>query len=336
MWIFKRKNNEENHVLQESLLTSSASFLELYSQRQDDLVRASDGLRQLAVQICKKKKKEERWDKASRALFGALAGGALGAALGATIGAIAGGASSAVGTDGVVAFDCSCSDINAVGVSIGFVGGVIGGAVGGTFSGALGGAIGAAAEATGHPIQSDIYDQAWVTIGGATGGAIAYSIFGETVGATGGAIGGAFGGFCGLRVAVGAVRSLNYNVKEIRKTQQSETQQAEIQRVEVLQKTGQDYQETIKPLLEELNRIKTISKKMEWSACVGSVAGQSTKTLTALATTEKVLSKIQTTKDEAKMMSWIEEAAQKSTQITEELQKMKAEVEKLLASLRKC
>ncbi|XP_037610140.1 keratin, type I cytoskeletal 14-like [Sebastes umbrosus] len=302
----------------DELITSLTSFVRLYGQRRDYLQRASESFTLAAARL-HDEHEDIAENKPVRCLFSVF-GGVLGAACGAVTGGV-GGALGAVSAATCTRF---CGHINALGATFGFVGSVLGGVVGGTFCGAVGGAVCAAA--TGGPVHGVVSDVAWFTIGGATGGAIG-GIFGGTVGAAGGAVGGAFGALCATRFAV-------FLVGHFCRKKDSKDEKTKSMKVKMMQKSGH-FSETIKPLVDELKTIKTVSDKMASAAAVRGVAGQTAKTLTSVTAMEKSISDSQRASDLLQFVSSVEEAARQSRRITEDLETTRAEVETYLVSTRK-
>lgn len=310
--------------LKDELIISLTSFTLLHSQHRDRLHRTSESF---TLTAALHEMHEDVAENETARVMSTVFGGVLGAACGGVCGGV-------WGTLGAVsAVTCArfCGDINAVGATVGFVGSVLGGAVGGASCGAVGGALGAAAEATGSPLYAVVSDIAWFSIGFATGGAIG-GVFGGTVGAAGGAVGGAFGALSGMNFAVGLVRRI---VGHFSGSKDSKEQKKKSKKVNVIQKTGEDFSEAIKPLVEELKTIKSITDKMASSHFVHSVVAQTMKTLASVTAMEKTISDSQRATDLPQFVSSGEEAARQSKKITEELETMRAEVEKLLVSLRK-
>ncbi|XP_044194095.1 uncharacterized protein LOC122971483 [Thunnus albacares] len=310
--------------LKDELITHLTSYIQLYDQHRDRLQRTSESFTQAAVRV------HEMDDDSSEntVVQGLLC--VFGGVLGASCGAVAGGIIGALGA--VSAATCSrfCGSVNALGATVGFVGGVFGGAVGGSFSGIVGGAAGAVAAATGCSINGIVSDVTWFTIGFATGGAIG-GIFGGTVGAAGGAVGGAFGGLYATRFAVSVV---GFVIHHFCDTKDSKEQKKETKKVDIIQKAGQDFHEVTEPLVMELKTIKMISDKMAPSDAVLGVSEQTAKTLTAVTVMERAEIS-ESLKDLTNCVSSAEEVAMQCRQVTVELEKTRAEVEKLLVSLRK-
>lgn len=301
--------------LKDELIAHSTSFIRLYDQRRDRLQRTSESFKQAAVLV-------RKMHKDIRCLLSVFGG-----VLGAACGAVAGGVWGTFGAVSAATFCRVCGDINAVGATVGFVGSVLGGAVGGSFSGALGAAVGSAA--TRRSFNGTVSNVAWFGTGFATGGAIG-GIFGGTVGAAGGAVGGAFGALHATRFAVGVVGVVAgyFDGAKDKKKQENETN-----KVDIFQEAEENFHQVIKPLVEELKPIKMISDKMASSVAVLSVAEQTAKTLAAVTAMEDIISESLT--DLTKCVSSIEVASTQCSQVAEELEKTRAEVEKLLVSLRK-
>lgn len=309
--------------LKDELITSLTSFALLHSQHRDRLQKTSESFTLTAALY---EMHEDVAENEAARVMSTVFGGVLGAACGGVCGGV-------WGTLGAVsAVTCArfCDNINAVGATVGFVGSVMGGAVGGASCGAVGAAVGAAAEVTGNPLHA-VSDVVWFSIGFATGGAIG-GVFGGTVGAAGGAVGGAFGALSGTIFAVGLVRRIVGHFCECKDSIQ---QKKKSKKVNVIQKTGEDFRAAIKPLVEELKTIKSISDKMASSHLLHSVAAQTMKTLASVTAMEKTISDSQRATDLPQFVSSGEEAARQSKKLTEELETTRAEVEKLLVSLRK-
>ncbi|KAL7371760.1 hypothetical protein ABVT39_004436 [Epinephelus coioides] len=306
--------------LKDELITSLTSFIRVYSQRRDRLQRASESFTLTAAQL-REMQRNISENKPLRSLLGVFGG-----MVGAACGGVTGGAGGALGAVGAATCARFCGHINAVGATVGFVGSVLGGTVGGVFSGTVGGAICAAAKGTDSPVDGVVGDVAWFTIGCATGGAIG-GIFGGTVGAAGGAVGGGFGGLYATRFAV-------YLVGYFCESKDFKEQKTESLKMNVMQKSG-DFSEAIKPLVEELKTVQTISDKMASREVVRGVAAQTAQTLTSVTRMETTISDCQRTTDLPQFVSSFEEAARQSQKITDEVEETKTEVDTLLVSLRK-
>lgn len=305
----------------DELITSLTSFVRLYSQRRVRLQRTSQTFALTAAGLDETNKDENQILQTLFAMFG---GG-----LGAACGAVAGGLWGAFGAVAAATYARLCGDINAVGATVGFVGSVFGGAVGGVFGGAVGSTVGAAAEVMGSPVPRVVSEVAWFTIGFVTGGATG-GVFGGTVGVAGGGFGGAFGALYSTRFAGSLVRSM---VCYFLVRNKEPKEQKNSKKENVIQKAG-DFCEAIKPLVEELKTIKTISDNMASSVVVHSVASQTAKTLASVTTMEKSISASQSATDLPQFVSSVEEAARQCKTVTEELETTRAEVDKLLVSLR--
>ncbi|KAK5851265.1 hypothetical protein PBY51_002070 [Eleginops maclovinus] len=291
------------------------NFIHLYSQRRDDLQKASEGLSLTAAQLQDKHK-----DSSGVQVLCVITGGFLGAGFGGVTGGVGGAFGAVAASTWARIFD----HINAAETTVGFVGSVLGGVFGGAFSGAIGGAVSAGVKASDSPDKGKVRNVVWLTIGLATGGAIG-GIFGGRVGAKGGAVGGAFGVLCATGFAGGVVGIVNYlrssNLEEEKSTKE-----------QMLRKTAH-FCETFKLLVTELNSIKTISDKMATSAGAQGVAEQSAKTLTSVKLMLKTLSDSLPITDLPRFISSAEELARHSKRITEELAQMNKEGEKMLVSL---
>ncbi|XP_074519653.1 uncharacterized protein LOC141785317 [Halichoeres trimaculatus] len=306
----------------DELITSLKSFSLLYSQRRHRLHRVSESFTLTAVRL----HDDVPENKAVRVVFTVFGG-----ALGSACGILSGGVWGFLGAVSAATFTRICGKINAVGATVGFFGSVLGGVVGGVFCGAIGGAIGATAGASDSPAHGIVGDVAWFTIGGATGGAMG-ATFGGTVGAAGGAIGGAFGGLCATRFAVFFVGSL---FGRISGNKNSNQQKKMLKNQSVMKDSAADFRETIKPLLQEMKTIKSISEKMSESEGVQNLATEIEKSLDALIILGISLSDSLRATDLQKFVSSVEDAARQSRKSTEELERTSEEVEKLLLSLRK-
>ncbi|XP_050922280.1 keratin, type I cytoskeletal 9 [Lates calcarifer] len=315
-----RQSTISSHLKKE-LIKSLTSFMQLYNQRKDRLKRPSDSLMLAAAQV----QKEASSNEMRRSLF-RFSGGVLGAVFGGVVG----GAGGALGAVGAATYSTLCGEINAVGATVGFLSSILGGVAGGVFSGCVGGGVSAAAGASGSSFHGVVSNVVWFIIGFTTGGAIG-GTFGGRVGAAGGAIGGGFGALHGTRIAVYLVggASVSFRGGERKKEERM------TKRVNMIQQTGDNFSETIKPLVEELKTIKAISDEITSRADVQSVSEQTAKTLAAVTAMEKTISDSQRATDLPEFASSIEEAARQSREITEELMKTNTEVKKLLVSLRK-
>lgn len=300
--------------VKDELITHSASFIQLYDQYQDLLQGSSMSSTKADVQVDEKDK-----DTVALRVLASVFGGVLGSASGTFIGGVCG----ALGTVAAATFLRICEDINAVDATVGFIGGVFGGAVGGAFSGTVGGTVCAAAIATGYSFKGVISDVIWVSMGIASGSAIG-GIFGGKVGAWGGAIGGAYGAKYAAGFAVDIVEII---VPLFSNTKESKEQKKEIKKEE------KDFHKMIQPLVEELKTIQMISGTMAPSVAVLSVAEQTATTLAAVTVMETKIN--ESTEELTNCVSRAEEAATQGIQVTEELEKMRAEVGELLVSLRK-
>ncbi|KAL3051873.1 hypothetical protein OYC64_001990 [Pagothenia borchgrevinki] len=294
------------------LASRLTSFIHLYSQHRDGLQKASEGLTLTAAQ-------DQYEDSSVLEVLCVVTGGFLGAGFGGVTGGVGGAFGAVAASTWARIFD----HINAAEATVGFVGSVLGGVFGGAFSGAIGGAVCAGGKASGSPVKGKVTKVVWLTIGLATGGAIG-GIFGGRVGAEGGAVGGAFGVLCATRLAGSAVGVVKYlcSFSEEKST-----------KAQMLQKTV-DFCETFKPLVTELNTIKNISEGMASSARAQGVAEQSAKTLTSVNLMLKTTNDSLPVTDLSQFGSSAEEWAQHGKRITEELEHMNEEGQKMLASLR--
>lgn len=308
--------------LKVELITSLTSFLRVYSQRRAHLQRTSQLFTLTAARLHEIHKKA--FDKKSVGVVFRVFGGVLGAACG-----VNGGLWGALGSVGAATCARYCGRVSAVGATVGFAGSVIGGVVGGVFSGAVGGAVCAPAQLTDSPVPRVVSDVVLFSIGCATGGAIG-GLFGGNVGAAGGAVGGAFGALCATRCAVFLIRGIMRLVG----SEESKEEIIKGVKVTVMEKSG-DFREAIKPLVDELKTIKSISNKMAPSDVVYGVSAQTAKTLSSVTTMEKTISESQEIRTDLKQfVSSVDEAARQGRRVTAELEETKVEVETLLASLR--
>ncbi|XP_008293608.1 keratin, type I cytoskeletal 14-like [Stegastes partitus] len=297
-------------VLQNNLVRSLTSFLHLYDQHQVDLHRALERFSRAAAG-----ENNRSEDAVAQVLF-SLFGGAVGAVCGGITGGLWG-AFGAVGAATIARFN---RDVNAAGATVGFFGSILGGVLGGAFSGSIGSAVHIAAKVAGHRVPFVFGGVLWIGIGFATGSAIG-STFGGSVGAAGGAVGGAFG-------ALHATMAAGYVVGSMidwPSTGKDSTDQ-EVEKVNRMRKTGKDFRKRLEPLVTELKTIQQISNKMASSDAMKSVAGQTATTLAAVDAVEESLS-------DGQLLSCSDEAVRRCEKIRDELQKTRAEVQKLLVSL---
>ncbi|XP_042364403.1 keratin, type I cytoskeletal 9 [Plectropomus leopardus] len=301
--------------LKDELITSLTSFLRVYSQRRDLLRRSSESFSLTAARL-HEMHEDISENKTFHGLFSVF-GGLLGAACGSVTGGI-GGALGAVSAATCARF---CGDISAVDATVGFVGSTFGGAVGGTFTGTVGGAI-----CAGRPVHKAVSDIVLFAIGCATGGAIG-GVFGGTVGTAGGAIGGAFGGLYATRFAV-------YLVGHFCEKVELEEQKIKAVKTSMMRQSG-DFSENIKPLMDELKTVKTMSDQMASREVVHSVGTQTVKTLISVTTMQKMISDCQRTTDLPQIVSSFGEVSKQSQKVTKELEQTRAEVDKLLVLLKK-
>lgn len=309
--------------IKDELIKSLTSFLRVYGQGRDRLQKTSESFT-LAVAQLHDMHEDIIKNESFQSLL-SLLGGVSGAACGGVTAGVLG-TLQAVSTATCSRF---CGRTNAVVATVGVIGSMYGSVVGGVFCGGVGGAVCAAAKVTGNPVHGVLRDVASFTIGCATGGAIG-GIFGGTIGAAGGAFGCAFGALYATRFAVFVVG----NIMNYCTSKDSKEQKMKSKKEKVMQKSG-DFSESIKPLVNKLKTIKTISNKMASDAAVHSVAAQTAKTLKSAITMEKTISDSQRTIDLPQFISSVEDAARQGKKITEELEEMRAEVEQLLVSLRK-
>ncbi|XP_028287319.1 uncharacterized protein LOC114452281 [Parambassis ranga] len=295
-------------------------FLRLYDQQKDVFWQASGHFTQAAYRVSKKHKPVE--DDVTKGLF-CMFGGTVGAVCGVVTGGIWG----ALGAVGTATSIRLFESVNAASVTVGFFGSVLGGAVGGVFSGAIGSAINVVAHVSGHPVHGVITSAAWFTVGFVTGGAIG-STFGGLVGAAGGALGGGLG-------AVHATTLSIYLVESMISCPETNEKEKLMEKKNQIQKTGEDFSKSIRPLVEQLKTVQTIldGDKMAASHAVKSAAGQTEKTLTAVILLEKSLSDVQGAADPPQFCCSVGEAARQCEKIPEELKKMRAAVQKVLDSL---
>ncbi|XP_019967679.1 uncharacterized protein [Paralichthys olivaceus] len=294
---------------EDELVASLASFVKLYDRHEDRLQRCSQSFTQTVARV-RETQELVPGNKTIRGVFGGV--------LGAVSGGIAGGVGGALGAVAATTCQKLCGEISAVGATVGFAGSVFGGVAGGVFTGSVGGAVCTTASSS---LRGSVSNALWVTMGFATGGAIG-GVFGGTVGAAGGAVGGGFGALQGTRFAVYVVGGAADSFKIEKRTRQE---------VNVMQHTGHDFSETIKPLLLELNSIKTLGEKIKSSPDVQRVARQTAETLAAATAMEKTVGDSQRVTDSTQL---VEEAAKQSRRICEELKTTRTDAEKLLISLR--
>lgn len=295
------------------LASRLASFIHLYSQHRDGLQKASEGLTLTAAQ-------DQHEDSSVVEVLCVVTGGFLGAGFGGVTGGVGG----AFGAVAASTWARISNHINAAEATVGFVGSVLGGVFGGAFSGAIGGAVCAGGKASGSPVEGKVTKVVWLTLGLATGGAIG-GMFGGRVGAEGGAVGGAFGVLCATGLAGIAVGVVKYVC--------SSSEEKSTKAAEMLRKTAH-FCETFKPLVTELNTIKNISEGMASSARAQGVAEQSAKTLASVNLMLKATNDSLPVTDLTQFVSSAEEWAQHGKRITEELEQMNEEGEKMLASFR--
>ncbi|XP_039644874.1 uncharacterized protein LOC120551475 [Perca fluviatilis] len=307
--------------IKDELITSLTSFLRIYSQGRDCLQRTSESFTLAVAQL-----HDMQEDIIKNESFQSLLS-LLGGVSGAVCGGVTAGVLGALGAVNAATSPRFCGHINAVWATVGFIGSVFGGVVGGVFCGGVGGAVCAAAKVTGSPVPGVLRDVASFTIGGATGGAIG-GIFGRTIGAAGGAFGCAFGTLFATRFSIFVVGNIMNHCKD------SKEQKTKSKKENVMQKS-RDFSESIKPLVNKLKTMKTVSNKMASDVVVHSVAAQTAKTLKSVITMVKTISDSQRTTDLPQFVSSVEDAARQGQKITEELEEMRAEVEKLLVSLSK-
>lgn len=317
MWMFKQEPvmDRQCHILQDKLLTSLTTYIELHICQKEYFLKTSNNL----AQLCPSKKNE---NNSTRAIVSGLCGGSLGAVFGAISGSICG----ALGSVG--AATVYSGELNAVGASVGLFGGVMGGMVGGIFSSTLGGALGAAAESSRHSVDSYPYYVAWCVIGGVTGAGIG-NIFGGTVGARGGGFGGWLGGLFGVNVAVGVVKNVLNHVQETRQAHHPNDLVTMAKHMEEIEQT---FQENTKYLVGELFIIQSISSKMATKPGAHIITMQSTRSLAAVARMERALEDTRKATSPENMTSCVGRAAEQCKLVSGEMVKMKIEAEKLLAS----
>ncbi|KAM4623394.1 uncharacterized protein ACJ7VT_004464 [Polymixia lowei] len=309
--------------LRVKLLERSSSFTDHYDRRRDHLETTLDTLTKAAVGVRQMHQETKKLEKV-RGLCGAVGGAVTGAGIGAVTGAIGGAFGAVIGAAGCKVLD----DIGAVSAVGGLVGSVIGGGAGGVVAGAVGGAFFCSVEAAGGLLHS-VVGHVVITVGGVVGGAVG-GIFGGEVGTAGGAVGGAFGAFCGTGVAVAAVGSVvgQFNLSVKTKESNMDIKEANIKRI------GEHFHETIKPLMKELKAITKISgtlHNMSPSATMQGVARQSMNALAAATILTETFADTEALKVEA---AKIQQLARRCKDTAEEFEKMRAELDKLLASLR--
>ncbi|XP_054860298.1 uncharacterized protein LOC111575454 [Amphiprion ocellaris] len=299
-------------VLQENLIRSLTSFLQLYDQQEFSFRQASERFSRVAAGD----------DEGCEDVFAAALFGLCGGAVGAVCGGVTGGLWGAFGAVGAATFTRFNRDINAVGATVGFFGSVLGGVVGGAFSGSIGSAVDVAAKVAGYHVHFTLSRALWCGVGFATGSAIG-SAYGGSVGELGGAVGGACGALHATTITVYLVGSfIDWSSKGNNSTDEGR----QLERANRTQGTREDFRKGIEPLVRELKTIQQISNKMASSDAVKSVAGQTAKTLAAVDEMEKNMS-------DSRPQFCCEEAAKCCRKITEELQKTRAEVQNLLVSL---
>ncbi|KAK7919448.1 hypothetical protein WMY93_010732 [Mugilogobius chulae] len=316
MWMFNGHpatgGGEPCDAQQGQLLTSLTTYIELYTSHKDYFTNTADNFSRLSMQAQEDSEESMKANTTKAILFG-LCGGSLGATVGAVSGGIVG------GVGAVTAAALYRVDLNAVSASVGFFGGVLGSVIGAVCAGLVGGAVGAAAESTGHSMDNKSNYLMWYAIGGTLGAQIGH-IFGGKVGTIAGALGGGTGSLCGVYFTNSLLKEI---FKPFRKASCSKVKKKYLKDDSVVQ----TFHRNTSPLVAELSIIHTISSKMD--AGVGKVAAQSSRCLNTVSMTKKALTDAQETPEAA---SCLKKAAQQCIHMTEELEVMKSEAEKVLAS----
>ncbi|XP_056153707.1 uncharacterized protein LOC130128020 [Lampris incognitus] len=302
--------------LQGKFLECSTLFINLYDQRRGQLQTSMEKF--TGINGSTHKMQKTNTSKIVRGMFGAVGGAILGAGFGTVTGAAAG----AFGGVFSMAFGILVHDIGAVDALGSFSSSTIGGASGGAVAGALGGAIVGAVEAVMLQAISGVGDVVLCSFGCIIGGALG-SLFGS-VGAPGGALVGAFGAMCGTNATIALLVTEHH---ALGKTNESNK---EITELKVVQKTGEDFHEIITPLVKELKTIKEISDT-SFCAIMQGVARQIGNALAAAARMRETLAGISRPKDKASVASRVTHFTRQCQQTTEEFEKMRTELDKLLA-----
>lgn len=282
---------------QDELVMSLRSFVFLYDQHERRLQRATQSFTEAAAPL--------RNDSSPSCPFSFL-GGAVGGVCGGVAGVVGG------SLGAVAAATCGklCGRINAVEATVGLFGSVFGGAAGGVFSGAVGGAVGVVVT----PLGDDraVNKAVWCAVGLVTGGAIG-GIFGGTCGAAGGAVGGGFGALCGTSAAF---KLFGGSVVEKRGSD-----------VKSVQDAADEFRASLDPLLQPLRVIDTASAESQGGDQERRVAAQASRTLVAVTTAQRLMSN---SRRAGRPREFEAAAAKRSSEITEELRRMREEATNFL------
>lgn len=287
----------------DDLVTSLTSFVRLYDEHAHHLRTASEDFTRAAAQL---------YDGVQAVVtdVGILLGGVCGAVSGGVLGALN-------------------ADIDPI---ISFVSSIFGGMVGGALGAAIGTAVDVSAETTGSLVDDLLGDVVSFNIGFATGGAIG----GIFRGAKGGAIGGALGALFSTRYAVrllGGVFGRFYRTKDLegKKRFLETTPVHGAERMNFIPV----FREALKPLVNELQTIKTICDTLGPSDLLRTVAGQTTNSLVSVTKMEETISDSQKATALLQFVTIVKEAARRSERVIEELGTTRTTVGTFLVSLEK-
>lgn len=288
----------------DDLVTSLTSFVRLYDEHEHHLRTASEDFTRAAARL---------YDgvQAVATGVGILIGGVCGAVSGGVLGALN-------------------ADIDPI---ISFVSSIFGGIVGGALGAAIGTVVDISAETTGSLVDDLFGDVVSFNIGLVTGGAIG----GVFRGAKGGAIGGALGALFSTRCTVGLLGCV---FGRFCRTKDSEGKKRFLEMTPVREAERMNFipvfREALKPLVNELQTIKTICDTMGPSgSLLQSVAVQTTNSLVFVTKMEETISDSQKATALLQFVAIVKEAARPSERVIEELGTTRTTVGTFLVSLEK-
>lgn len=284
----------------DDFVTSLTSFVRLYDEHAHHLRTASEDFTWAAAQL---------YDGVQAVVTG------VGILLGGVCGAVSGGVLGALN-----------ADIDPI---ISFVSSIFGGIVGGALGAAIGTVVDISAETTGSLVDDLFGDVVSFNIGLVTGGAIG----GVFRGAKGGAIGGALGALFSTRYTVGLLGGV---FGRFYRTKDSEGKKRFLEMTPVREAERMNFiREALKPLVNELQTIKTICDTMGPSDLLQSVAVQTTNSLVFVTKMEETISDSQKATALLQFVAIVKEAARRSERVIEELGTTRTTVGTFLVSLEK-
>lgn len=206
--------------------------------------------------------------------------------------------------------------------------GIVGSILGGVAGGALGGAVSFAVSILGNLTERPVYDvtreTTWLfgfAAGGVVGGAV-----GGPLGATGGAVGSVLGAF----LAVKCTTDLGlHNIRSILQNCKTKTTHLD-KPPHVITRHFRDFQENVKPLLDQLKHAQLICHKMASGRHTHAISTQTAASLDSAAKMEAALEKVRWTSSPFELVFYLLAGAKLSTDVNKELEEMRRRVETFL------